>query len=54
MAMAGDAFRAALRELAETPFRPRPWFYPGPWGGQFMRDHMGLNPSPPTSRGRSS
>ncbi len=46
-AMTGDAFRAALRELAETPFRPRPWFYPGPWGGQFMQDHMGLDPEQP-------
>lgn len=46
-AMAGDDFRAALRELAETPFRPRPWFYPGPWGGQFMQDHMGLDPEQP-------
>ena len=46
-AMEGDAFRAALRELAETPFRPRPWFYPGPWGGQFMQDHMGLDPEQP-------
>jgi mannose-6-phosphate isomerase class I len=46
-AMGGDAFRAALRELAESPFRPRPWFYPGPWGGQFMQDHMGLDPEQP-------
>lgn len=46
-AMEGEAFRAALRELAETPFRPRPWFFPGPWGGQFMQDHMGLDPEQP-------
>ncbi|MEM1041666.1 MAG: class I mannose-6-phosphate isomerase [Bacteroidota bacterium] len=46
-AMPGDPFRAALRELSETPFRPRPWFYPGPWGGQFMQDHMGLDPEQP-------
>lgn len=46
-AMDGDAFRAALHELSETPFRPRPWFYPGPWGGQFMQDHMGLDPDLP-------
>jgi mannose-6-phosphate isomerase class I len=45
--MEGEPFRAALRELAETPFRPRPWFYPGPWGGQFMQDHMGLDPEQP-------
>ncbi len=46
-AMEGAAFRAALHDLSETPFRPRPWFYPGPWGGQFMQDHMGLDPEQP-------
>jgi mannose-6-phosphate isomerase class I len=46
-AMAGDDFRAALAELAETPFRPRPWFYPGPWGGKFMQGHMGIHPDEP-------
>lgn len=46
-AMDGAAFRAALRELSETPFRPRPWFYPGPWGGKFMQGHMGIQPEAP-------
>src|SRR5690606_27835972 len=46
-AMAGDAFRAALRELAESPFRTRPWFSPGPWGGHFMHGHMRLDPEQP-------
>ncbi|MDX1418441.1 MAG: class I mannose-6-phosphate isomerase [Rubricoccaceae bacterium] len=46
-ALTGDAFRAALHELSETPFRPRPWFYPGPWGGRFMQGHMGLDPEQP-------
>ena len=46
-AMEGEAFRSALGELAETPFRPRPWFYPGVWGGQFMQAHMGLDPEQP-------
>lgn len=46
-AMDGDAFRAALRELSESPFRPRPWFFPGPWGGKFMQGHMGLDPEQP-------
>jgi mannose-6-phosphate isomerase class I len=46
-AMDGEVFRAALRELAETPFRPRPWFFPGPWGGKFMQGHMGLDPEEP-------
>jgi mannose-6-phosphate isomerase class I len=43
----GVAFRAGLAELAASPFRPRPWFSPGPWGGQFMRGHMGLDPDAP-------
>jgi mannose-6-phosphate isomerase class I len=43
----GDDFRDALYELAQTPFRLRPWFYPGPWGGKFMQGHMGLDPEQP-------
>jgi mannose-6-phosphate isomerase class I len=43
----GDDFRQALYELAQTPFRLRPWFYPGPWGGKFMQGHMGLDPEQP-------
>jgi mannose-6-phosphate isomerase class I len=46
-AMEGENLRAALRELAETPFRPRPWFFPGPWGGKYMQGHMGLDPDEP-------
>tara|TARA_S200000501_G_scaffold180959_1_gene170398 strand:+ start:6149 stop:7972 length:1824 start_codon:yes stop_codon:yes gene_type:complete len=43
----GSDFRSALSLIAETPFRPRPWFYPGPWGGKFMQGHMGLDPRQP-------
>ena len=43
----GEAFRKALLEISETPFRIRPWFYPGPWGGKFMQGHMGLDPEAP-------
>jgi mannose-6-phosphate isomerase class I len=46
-AIAGGDFRSALAELAATPFRVRPWFYPGPWGGQFMKGHMGLDQGQP-------
>jgi len=38
----GAAFRRALRELACRPFRVKPWFAPGPWGGQWMKEHFGL------------
>ncbi len=43
----GDNFRKALREISTTPFRLRPWFFPGPWGGKFMQGHMGLDPEAP-------
>jgi len=46
-AMAGESFRTTLHELAESPFRVRPWFFPGPWGGQYMKGHMGLDPAQP-------
>lgn len=45
--MTGAAFRAALEEISRSPFRVRPWFYPGPWGGQFMKGHMALDPNKP-------
>lgn len=45
--MRGDDFRNALHILSEAPFRVRPWFYPGPWGGKFMQGHMGLDPDQP-------
>jgi mannose-6-phosphate isomerase class I len=43
----GDNFRCALHEISESPFRIRPWFFPGPWGGKFMQGHMGLDPEQP-------
>lgn len=45
--ISGDDFRNALHEVSETPFRLRPWFFPGPWGGKFMQGHMGLDPDQP-------
>lgn len=44
----GAELRAALSEMARTYCRPRPWFAPGPWGGQYMKTHFpGLDPSRP-------
>jgi mannose-6-phosphate isomerase class I len=38
----GEALRASLRALAERPFRVRPTFLPGPWGGQWLRRRLGI------------
>lgn len=38
--MSGEQFRAMLDKLSETVFRVRPWFEPGVWGGQWLREHI--------------
>ena len=38
----GDAFRAALSAAACRPFRLVPYFDPGVWGGQWMKEVCGL------------
>jgi predicted NBD/HSP70 family sugar kinase/mannose-6-phosphate isomerase class I len=42
--MQGDDFRNSLNEMLEQPFRARPWFEAGIWGGNWMKDRInGLN-----------
>jgi mannose-6-phosphate isomerase class I len=38
----GDALRGSLAALAVRPFRTRPTFLPGPWGGQWLRRVLGV------------
>jgi len=43
----GNDFRQALHELAQQPVRVKPWFAPGPWGGQWMKEQFGLSSDAP-------
>ena len=40
----GDALRGGLKQVVKRPFRLVPYFDPGVWGGQWMKEHCGLDP----------
>ncbi|MFL5963406.1 MAG: class I mannose-6-phosphate isomerase [Gaiellaceae bacterium] len=40
--VSGDLYRRALEETSQRPFRVVPFFDPGPWGGQWMRQRFDL------------
>lgn len=39
----GEAFRSALIQVSGEPFRVKPYFDPGVWGGQWMKEVFGLD-----------
>lgn len=43
----GDTFRAGLAQTVATPFRVVPFFDPGVWGGQWMKEICGLDDNAP-------
>ncbi|EPA1380777.1 class I mannose-6-phosphate isomerase [Raoultella ornithinolytica] len=45
--VSGEALRAGLRQTTTRPFRVAPFFDPGVWGGQWMKQQFDLDPSVP-------
>jgi mannose-6-phosphate isomerase class I len=43
----GEILRVSLHALAGAPFRVRPTFLPGPWGGQWLRSRLGISTDAP-------
>ena len=41
--VSGDLVRKGLREASQRPFRVVPFFDPGPWGGQWMKEVCDLD-----------
>jgi mannose-6-phosphate isomerase class I len=42
LGLRGADLERAIRAAGERPFRPKPWFLPGPWGGQFLKRRTGV------------
>ena len=44
--ISGDTFSMCMDAAASQPFRVVPFFDPGPWGGQWMKEKFGLDDGP--------
>lgn len=42
--MSGNDLRDALKRISRNVFRARPWFEPGPWGGQWLKRQLPVLP----------
>lgn len=42
--VSGEALRQGLKQVVNRPFRLVPYFDPGVWGGQWMKEHCDLDP----------
>ena len=49
--VSGEALRAALQQTTTRPFRVAPFFDPGIWGGQWMKQQFDLDPAAPNYAG---
>ena len=45
--VSGEALRAGLEQTTRRPFRVVPFFDPGVWGGQWMKQQFDLDPAAP-------